>query len=65
MRMMDIAAPAASGLCQRAMLVRIDTDAGRKKVLAVLSVALPVFGLILLGGVAGRGGFLGRNATGH
>lgn len=32
--------------------------------LVVLSVALPVFGLILLGGVAGRLGFMGSHATG-
>lgn len=32
--------------------------------LAVLSIALPVFGLILIGGFAGRFGFLGRDATG-
>ncbi len=32
--------------------------------LAVLSVALPVFGLILVGGVVGRRGLLGRDATG-
>ncbi|MDR3533520.1 MAG: hypothetical protein P4L90_23540 [Rhodopila sp.] len=31
---------------------------------AVLSIALPVFGPILIGGIAGRGGFLGRDATG-
>src|SRR3954451_10860125 len=31
---------------------------------AVLSIALPVFGLILIGGIAGRRGFLGRDATG-
>jgi malonate transporter and related proteins len=34
------------------------------EVLAVLSIALPVFGLILIGGIIGRGGFLGREATG-
>jgi len=33
-------------------------------VLAVLSVAMPVFLLILIGGIAGRYGFLGRDATG-
>jgi malonate transporter and related proteins len=33
-------------------------------VLAVLSVAMPVFLLILIGGFAGRHGFLGRDATG-
>jgi malonate transporter len=33
-------------------------------VLPVLSIALPVFGLILIGGVAGKAGFLGRDATG-
>ena len=32
--------------------------------LAVLSIALPVFGLILIGGCAGKFGFLGRDATG-
>ena len=32
--------------------------------LPVLSIALPVFGLILIGGVAGKVGFLGRDATG-
>lgn len=32
--------------------------------LPVLSIALPVFGLILIGGIAGRAGFLGRDATG-
>ena len=32
--------------------------------LAVLSIALPVFGLILIGGCAGKSGFLGRDATG-
>ncbi|MFO1025975.1 MAG: AEC family transporter [Acetobacteraceae bacterium] len=32
--------------------------------LAVLSVAMPVFLLILIGGFAGRYGFLGRDATG-
>jgi predicted permease len=32
-------------------------------VLAVLSVALPVFGLILIGGIVGKAGFLGRDAT--
>jgi hypothetical protein len=32
--------------------------------LPVLSIALPVFGLILIGGFAGRFGFLGRDATG-
>ena len=32
--------------------------------LAVLSVAMPVFLLILIGGIAGRYGFLGQNATG-
>ena len=32
--------------------------------LAVLSIALPVFTLILIGGFAGKSGFLGRDATG-
>ncbi len=32
--------------------------------LPVLSIALPVFGLILIGGIAGKAGFLGRDATG-
>ncbi len=32
--------------------------------LAVLSIALPVFGLILIGWFMGRGGYLGRDATG-
>jgi predicted permease len=32
--------------------------------LPVLSIALPVFALILIGGFAGRSGFLGRDATG-
>ena len=32
--------------------------------LAVLSVAMPVFLLILIGGIAGRYGFLGEGATG-
>jgi malonate transporter and related proteins len=32
--------------------------------LPILSIALPVFGLILIGGLMGRGGFLGRDATG-
>ena len=34
------------------------------EVLPVLSIALPVFGLILTGGIAGKAGFLGRDATG-
>lgn len=37
---------------------------GSRFVVVVLSVALPVFGLILLGAVAGRIGFLGSHATG-
>lgn len=32
--------------------------------LPVLTIALPVFGLILIGGIAGKAGFLGRDATG-
>ena len=32
--------------------------------LPVLSIALPVFGLILIGGITGKAGFLGRDATG-
>lgn len=32
--------------------------------LPVLSIALPVFGLILIGGIAGKAKFLGRDATG-
>ena len=37
---------------------------GNVPLLPVLSIALPVFGLILIGGIAGRVGFLGRDATG-
>ncbi len=32
--------------------------------LPVLAIALPVFGLILIGGIVGKAGFLGRDATG-
>ncbi len=39
-------------------------DREEERVLAVLSVAMPVFLLILIGGIAGRHGFLGRDATG-
>src|SRR3954462_1565536 len=37
---------------------------GNVELLPVLSIALPVFGLILIGGLVGRRGFLGRDATG-
>ena len=33
------------------------------QVLPVLSIALPIFGLIRIGGIAGKAGFLGRDAT--
>ncbi len=47
---------AADG-CARALLRELT-------LLPVLSIALPVFGLILIGGIVGRGGFLGHDATG-
>src|SRR3954462_11999711 len=37
---------------------------GNVELLPVLSIALPVFGLILIGGIVGKAGFLGGDATG-
>ena len=44
--------------------IRLSLAFWELEVLPVLSIALPVFGLILIGGFAGKSGFLGRDATG-